>query len=153
MSNVTFRGVTLDYADLRRKEASVFCRVHFSAEWTKPVAEVFEWEDVPSMVSSAKLEGSLTCDKFILSPNDKKLKDFETELQCSTVEDFSLARKTENEETVTRLRFMAIVEMQTGIALIETWMRSVGEAQAALKVTYHEQTELELSENEAAAGE
>lgn len=148
MSNVTFRGVILEYADLRRKEVSVFARAHFTADWTKPVADVFEWEEIPSSVTSAKLDGSLTSDKFILTPTDKKLRDWEFELQCSRVEDFTIVRITKDEKTITRLRFTAMVEAQGGVGLIEAWMRSVGEAPAALKVTYVEQTELDLEKGD-----
>lgn len=148
MSNLTFRGVTLDFPDLRRKEASVFVRVHFSAELTKPVSEAMVWGDFPDSVTNAKLNGDLTTDKFILSPSNKKLKDFEIQLQCSRVEDFQLVRKKEDEgEGIeTRIRFVAIVEQIGAIADIENWMRNVGGGEAILKVSYIEQTELDLKE-------
>ena len=146
MSNITFRGVELLYPDLRRKEASVFVRCHFSAELTKPVSEAMEWGEFPESVANAKLTGELSGDKFILTPTDKKLKDFEIQLQCSRVEDFQLVRKKseDGESIITSIRFVCIVESIGAIASIEEWMRSVGAAPAALKVTYHEQAELEL---------
>ena len=147
MSNITFRGVVLEYPDLRRKEASVFVRVHFSAELTTPVSEIMDWPEVPSAVTSAKLAGELTCDKLILTPHQRKLKDFEIELQCSRVEDFLLTRKQEKEDggTITRLRFTAICEGVGAIAELENWMRNVGEGEALLKVSYVEQSKLDLN--------
>lgn len=153
MSNITFRGVVLEYPDLRRKEASVFVRVHFSAELTTPVSEIMDWPEVPSAVTSAKLAGELTCDKLILTPHQRKLKDFEIELQCSRVEDFLLTRKQEKEDggTIARLRFTAICEGVGAIGELENWMRNVGEGEALLKVSYIEQAKLDLKQPQATA--
>ncbi len=146
MSNLTFRGAVLEYPDLRRKEASVFIRVHFSAELTTPVSEAMGWAEFPSSITNAKLEGELTCDKFILSPTNKKLKDFEIQLQCSRVSDFLLSRAKEEDGdgVITRLRFVAIVEQVGAIADIENWMRNIGGGEAALRVSYIEQDKLDL---------
>lgn len=155
MSNLTFRGTVLEYPDLRRKEASVFIRVHFSAELTTPVSEAMGWADFPSSITNAKLEGELTCDKFILTPASKKLKDFEIQLQCSRIEDFVLSRVKEDEGDgiKTRLRFMAIVEQVGAIADIENWMRNIGGGEAALKVSYIEQDKLDLKDEPHATDE
>jgi len=146
MSKLVFRGVTLDHADLRRKEASVFVRVHMSSDLSGPVQKAMEWDEIPSCVDSANLEGFLTTDKMILEPNDKKLKDQEIEINCSRIEDFKITRKTEDEKTITRLRFTALVEQRGAIAWMENWLYAVGGAPAALSVTYHEQQEMELNE-------
>lgn len=37
MSQITFRGAFLRYADLRFSEAGVFCRLHFTADITDQI--------------------------------------------------------------------------------------------------------------------
>lgn len=149
--NVTFRQVIIDYADLRRKETGALIRLHCSADVTKPVQEAMEWEEVPTSVSSAKLEGSLSAEKIVFTPTDKKLRDFETEMQCSRVEDFTLSRKTEGEKVVTRLRFICLVDTADAITYVAEWMKKVGDAPAALKVQYIEQSELDLQGSDKGA--
>jgi hypothetical protein len=144
MSKLTFRGTTIDYPDLRRKEAAVFVRLHCSCDMSDKILETMEWEAVPDNVSSAKLKGFLACEKIVITPTEKKLKDFEMELQCSRISKFEFSRTQEGEKPVTRLKFVCIVEQQGAIGYIENWMRSVGEAPAALAATYVEQEDLPL---------
>lgn len=148
MSNLTFRGVTINYPDLRRKEASVFVRLHCSSDLSDKVCDAMEWQPVPDSVTGANLQGFLTAEKIVVTPTEKKLKDFELEMQCSRIDSFQLVRKKDGDNTITRLNFICMIEQVGAIQWIENWMRSVGEAPAAMKVTYIEQSELPLEGDE-----
>jgi len=153
MSNLTLRGTTLDHADLRRKEASVFVRGHFSCDLSNPVIEAMEWQEIPSCVGAADLEGFLTCDKIIMTPADKKLKDQEIELPCSRIEAFKITRKVVDEKTITRLRFTALLEQEGTAAYLENWLKIIGGAECSMKVTYHDQEKLDMQEGPKATDE
>ncbi len=154
MSNITFRGAHIRYADLRQKEeAGCFARIHFTAEMSKPVLEAMEWEPIPDCVESTKLTGELTARNLVLTPNQKELRQHEIQMECSEISDFQLFRVQgeDGESTRTELRFIARVVEPGAIARIENYMRLVGtsvKSGGALKITYTDQQSLPLGKDD-----
>jgi len=153
MSQLTFRGAFLRFADLRhKKEAGVFARLHFTADLTKPVMEAMEWAEIPDCMNSAKLCGLLTARNLVLTPNQKELRKSEIQLDCNEVGDFQLFRvqdKDDKDSTRTELRFVARVVARGAIAVCEEYLRTVGTSQGALKIAYEDQGELAIEEKPA----
>ena len=149
MSAITFRGAVLRYADLRRREeAGVFARIHVTAEVTKPVMEAMDWQEIPTCVDSGKLDGILTARHLIWTPNQKELRSHEIQMEATEVGDFQFfrVRGDDGQSTHAELRFIVRVSEPGAIAQLEDYMRTVGEARGALKITYTDQSKLPLDE-------
>lgn len=140
MSQLTFRGSVLKCAELcRPKKGGVYLRIHFASEITVPVMEAMKWDAMPECVEGAKLSGCITSPgKFVLTPNDKELKQYEIELEATEVTDFAVQRIEKKDESVrTELRFVVRSNQVGAEVRIAEWMRLIGGAEAALKVNYH----------------
>lgn len=153
MPNLIFRGATLDKVELRRKKNVVSCIVHFSTELSTPVMETMDWGEVPEFIESCNLSGFLSAESFKLEPADKKMKDYRIESQCSRVEAFTITRKSEDDDVITRLRFQAMVEKENAIIDLERWMRNVAGAEGQLSVLYVKQEKLPGTEGPQATDE
>ena len=137
-SSIIFRGARIRYIDLRRKdEGSPFTRLHLAADFSAPVQEAMEWH-IGDGMSSAKLKGVLTASHLILTPNDKRLKDHELQLECSEVEDFQLVelKDNEGERAGLELRFMARSVQPGACGLVEEYWTRIGHTDSQLKVAY-----------------
>lgn len=156
MSQLTFRGSVLKCAELcRPKKGGVCLRIHFASEITAPVIEAMKWQDMPECVEGAKLSGCIIApEKFVLTPNDKELKQYEIELEAAEVTDFAVQRIEKKDESVrTELRFVVRSNQVGAEVRIAEWMRLIGGAEAALKVSYQTavpQQQLPMGEVQAA---
>lgn len=157
MSQITFRGAVLKGVEIcRPKKGGVYTRAHFASEITEPVIEAMSWGEVPDCVEGAKLSGAITSpQKLILTPNDKELRDYEIELECSEVTDFAIQRieKKKTGAVHVELRFVARSNQHGAESNLAEWMRKIGGAEAALKVTYESgspQTSIPMDEQPAA---
>jgi len=142
MPKLTFRGATLDKFEGRRKKNVFSCVAHFSAELSSPVAETMEWGEVPEFIESCNLSGFLSAKSLTFEPNDKKLKDYRIESQCSSVEAFTITRRSEDDETITRLRFQAFIEQEGVVLDLERWVRNIAGNEGQLIVEYVKQASL-----------
>lgn len=140
MNQITFRGAVLKNVEIcRPKKGGVYTRAHFASEITEPVIEAMGWGEVPECVEGAKLSGAITSpQKLVLTPNDKELRDYEIELECSEVTDFSIQRieKKKTGAVHVELRFVARSNQHGAEGHLAEWMRMIGGAEAALKVSY-----------------
>lgn len=137
-SNIIFRGARIRYIDLRRKdEGAPFTRLHLAADFSAPVQEAMEWH-IGDGMSSAKLKGVLTASHMILTPNDKRLKDYEVQLECSEVEDFQLVELKDDEgDTAGReLRFIARSVQPGACGVLEEFWSRLGHGDMQLRVSY-----------------
>lgn len=139
MDTITFCGVVLKHVEIcRPKKGPVYIRVHFVAEVTEPVTEAMGWESVPECVEGAKLSGLLSGSKFVLSPADKALKDYEIQLSCLEVADFQIFRIEKKDESVrSELRFVVRTDQESAETYLANWMRKIGGGEGVLKVSYN----------------
>jgi hypothetical protein len=142
---IIFRGARIRYVDVRReKEGGVFTRLHLAADYSPPVREAMDWGDMPECVSSARLNGALTAQNLILLPNAKELRQHEIQVECTEVNDFAVhsLKDDEGEYAGTELRFIAR-SVQPGVAaILENYLRVIGNGDGQLKVSYVKQGKL-----------
>ena len=142
---VTFRGARIRYFDGRTKEGNSYCRIHMSAEFTKPVMDAMDWEDPGHSVQKADLEGELIGTQFTLTPNDKKLREFGIALDINLANAFKIVTITDDEVSHRELRFVVRSPSADAVALVDNYLRKVGDAEAALIMSYTVQEELALT--------
>jgi len=147
MSQILFGGAFIRYADLRYNEGGVFCRLHFSSDLSNIIDQAMDWEPIPKCQSMAKLTGKLVGKNIVLKPNEKEMAAQAIETDCTSVEDFMVVRtKDERKAQKTELRFIVTVRAAGAIALIENYLRIVGQEPGQLKIGYAEQTKLALEQ-------
>lgn len=142
---ITFRGAHIRYFDGRQEEGGAFVRVHMTADLSTPVMESMEWDDPGPSVTEAKLDGELHATHLILTPGDKMLRDREIQFDIRTVEDFKMVRVKAGEDSTRReLRFVARSSAPGVAAMIDDYIRIIGEHQGVCRVSYVKQEELPL---------
>jgi hypothetical protein len=148
MPNILFRGARIRYADLRTEEAGVYARLHLQSDLSGPVQEAMGWGEIPEGVSSAKLTGKLSGHHLVLTPNDKALRQHEIQMACGDISDFALVPEKNEDGEVDgfRLNLIARTNEVGAIAKVEAYQRVCGGCDAALKVSYQSQAQLELGE-------
>jgi hypothetical protein len=151
MDSIIFRNARIRYVDLRRDdEAGIFTRVHLSSDLSGPIEQQMGWGEIPEGCTSAKLAGVLQCRHFVLTPTDKALQQHEIQMECSQVGDFNVAgiKDDEGELTGYDLRFILRTIENGATGILENYLRTVGGAPAALKVSYEVQETLPETETE-----
>jgi hypothetical protein len=142
--SITFRGAHIRYYDGRLEEGGAFVRIHMTTDFSQPVMEEMDWEDPGSSVMSAKLEGQLLATHLVLTPGDAKLRKEEVQFDISEVLDFNVASVKEGDSRGRELRFIVRSSAAGVAAIVEQYVRRVGDHQGALKVSYTKQEELPL---------
>ena len=141
--NILFRGAFIRHVDLRqgKEGGEVFCRIHMSAEFSEPVRKEMEWEDPGDSIKSAKLNGQLMAQNFILTPGDKNLKQHELQIMISDVTDFQVVALNDDdgEPAGRQLRFVVRSPGDGVEALVGQYIRRVGRHEGALKISYEPQ--------------
>lgn len=140
---IIFRGVVLKHFDGRQSQdgSSFFTRMYLSAEFSDVVREKMDWDDPGNCIkpgAPAKLTGELLAHTFILSPGDKRLKDYEMQLGIKDVTDFQVItlKDDEGEPAGRQLRFTIRTPQDGASGLCEQYIRAVGRHEGQLKVTY-----------------
>jgi hypothetical protein len=146
---ITFRGSSIRYFDVRqgKEGGDVFCRIHMSASWSEQVRDSMEWEPIPDSVTECKLAGELLASHMILTPGDKHLKQYELQVDISSVEDFRLVclKDDEGEIRGRELRFV-IRTPKEAEGFLGNYVRRVGRHEGALKLAYVVQEKLPFKE-------
>ena len=139
---ILFRGASIRYLDVRqgKEGGEVFCRLHMSAAFTDVVREAMGWEDLDESVKSAKLNGELLAQNFILTPGDPLISQ-EIQIAISDAGDFQVvALKDDEGEIVGRqLRFVVRSPGDGVEALVGQYIRRVGRHEGQLKISYEPQ--------------
>lgn len=131
----------------------MFTRLHVSTDYSDTVARKMEWPDeIPSVVKQGKLSGLLSLSNFILTPNDKALRQHEINLKAHEASDFQLVRSGGNEEEgeapKTELRFIMRTPDIEAPARLGAYFNQIGEGTASLKLDYAQQEKLNLDASE-----
>lgn len=142
--SIIFRGTHIRYFDGRQEEGGAFVRVHLTSEFTEPVMQAMDWDEPGSSVTDAKLDGELHAINFILTPGDKQLQQHEIQFPIRSVEDFKVVTIEKDEVKRRELRFIVKSPAEGVAALVDNYIRRIGEHQGALKVSYTSQDQLDL---------
>ncbi len=149
--SIIFRGAWIRYFDGRHDEGGAFIRIHMTSEFTQPVINNMGWDDPGHSVSSANLEGEILATHLILTPGDDKLGGHQIQFDIKSIEDFKVVTVEKDEVRRRELRFVVGSSSPDVAALVDNYIRRIGEHQGALKVSYTKQEELPLEEKTAAA--
>lgn len=136
MESITFRGAFVRYFDGRQEEGGAFVRIHMTADFSDVVINEMEWEDPGHSATDSKLEGELMGSNFILTPGDKSLSQYEIQFGIRSVEDFKMVRVADGESKRRELRFIVRSSAAGVAAMVDDYIRRVGDHQGALKVSY-----------------
>jgi hypothetical protein len=149
MSKLICRGCRVRYADVRESKAGVYTRLYLTADFSDTVREQMGWE--PPGVLSGKLDGELNATHFILTPNQKELRQHELQLDAVSVDDFQYfqVKDAENETTSEEMRFVIHTAVDGASALVENYMRRVGTSDKSigqLRINYEVQEAIPLED-------
>lgn len=136
MESITFRGAFVRHYDGRKGEGGAFVRIHMTADFSDTVVEALEWEDPGHSSTDTKLEGELMASNFILTPGDKMLAQYEIQFGIRSVGDFKMVRVVDGESKRRELRFTIGSNVAGVAAMVDDYIRRVGDHQGALKVSY-----------------
>lgn len=130
------------------EEGGPLIRADFAADYTSPVAEAMGWpEELPSKCGEGKLKGSIRINSIVLTPNEKTLKQHETQMTATDVGAFRFKVKTDKEGIVkgTELLFQLRTVDPVAAAAFQNWQRHIGEGVAALKLDCVKQEEMDFN--------
>jgi hypothetical protein len=149
METILFRGLLLRHFDQRRAgEVGVFSRIHLTADASQPVFDAMGWDYVPECVNSCDLVGALVARKLTIVPIDPALRKQGFSLTCIDADDFQLVRvkAKDGESSSLELRFNVRSHAAEAAALLDNWMRTIGEGRATLQIDYESATRPEKQE-------
>lgn len=146
MNTLIFRGAFLRQFDFRKGASGWFCRLHFTADYTKPIADAMGWGAPQTGATDTDLEGELVAQHLIITPNDPALRNQEVQLDCDTVDDFEYARVKDGEGFNEELRFKVHTVMDGAEAIVGAFARRIGQSASQLRVSYAKQEDLPLTE-------
>ena len=148
--NIIFRGAVLKHFDGRQNQegSDYTTKLYFSAEFSDTVQEQMGWDDPGECLKPGKpagLVGELLGMNLILTPGDKKLKDFEIQLGVKDVIDFQVVvlKDDEGEPAGRQLRFTVRTPQDGAAAMAEQYIRRVGRHESQLRITYLPQAKQE----------
>jgi len=148
VNKILFRGARLKYFVGRDTEAGFVARIHVTADFTDPVREAMSWGEPADGFSSGKLDGELNATHFILTPNQRELKQHELQLDVVKVDDFQFFRvKSEGGGDTEEVRFVIHSAVEGAAGLVEQYIRRIGTSEKSggqLRVNYEVQGELPL---------
>lgn len=111
------------------------------------------WSQPPSEFKSGKLDGLISATHFVLTPNDKKLKQHELQLNVQSISGFELHRvKVGEDSTENQLHFQIVTVQDGSAAQVEQYVRQIGLEQGQLRVNYDKQDPLPLDGTEDPQG-
>lgn len=147
MPKLIFRAAFVRFVDLRYDDKSKnnYVKINFTAAFSEPVREAMEWGEPPSGFASAKLDGDLTANHFILTPDGKELLQHELQLNASGISGFEVHRVKVGEDShENELRFQVVTSAPGAAARLEAYLEVIGKGTAQLRVNYEQQEPLEM---------
>lgn len=147
MPKLIFRGALIRFVDLRYddKSKTKYVKINFTAAFSEPVREAMEWGEPPAGFASAKLDGDLVANHFILTPDGKELRPHEIQMDASGISGFEVHRVKVGEDShENELRFQIVTSLTSAAAIIEGYLEAIGKGTAQLRVNYEQQSEMDL---------
>jgi hypothetical protein len=145
-NKLIFRGARVRYFDVRDSKAGVSTLIYVTTDFSDPIREAMGWKE-PGVISG-KMGGELNATRFILTPNQKELRQHELQMGAVTVDDFQYfeVKDRGNETTSEELRFIITTADNGAAGLVEQYMRTVGTSEKSigqLRINYEVQMKLE----------
>lgn len=107
-------------------------------------------EELPAKCGEGKLKGAVRVNSFILTPNEKTLKQHEMQLTATDLGAFRFKVKTDKDGNVkgTELLFQLRTTDPTAAAAFQNWLGHIGEGVAQLKLDCVKQEEMDFNAEE-----
>lgn len=105
----------------------------------------FKGRALDEAATEMDLEGELHGRTMILTPNEKELKKLEFQIDIQQVKDFRLHTVSEESSKRKELRFQIITSVAGALGEIETYTDAIGQGKGSLRISYVQQSELDLS--------
>jgi hypothetical protein len=152
---ITFSSVFIRTAALALDEGTKRIRINVTASLTKEVRDKMDWQElekprgfkgrlIEEAASSVDLEGELHGKTMTLTPNDKEIVRRAFSIEIGQVHDFKLATVQEENSKRRELRFQIITVAKGALGKLEDYADAVGQAKGSLKISYVEQSALDL---------
>lgn len=148
MAKLKFRGASITHFDVRHKgEAGMFARIHCRADLADATREHFGWSDLPDGLSEAKLIGGLTgCKTLQMMPTGER--SYVLEIPVESLDDFRAYRvESEGGAASTEIRFHAVSRGECA-GHLEAYLGTFGTAEGVMQLSYWEQGNLPLEQEE-----
>jgi len=131
-TKLTFRGVSIRYIDVRRKDGILLSRLHLTGDLSKPISEEMGWSETLNADGwkAISLAGELQLQELRLSVPG--LKQHDLEIVADEARDFKALCIEEDGVERQELRFLVVTTAH--LVLIEEYWRAVGEAKAQMTV-------------------
>jgi hypothetical protein len=150
MPKLIFRAALIRFVDLRYDDKSKvkYVKINFTAAFSEPVREALEWGAPPAGFASAKLDGDMNANHFVLTPDGKELRMHELQMDSTGISNFEVHRVKVGEDShENELRFQVVTSVKGAAAMIEAYLEAIGKGTAQLRVNYEQQTPLEMSDD------
>lgn len=154
MAQLILRGVFVRFIDLRYSEKShtVYTKINFTADFSDPVREELGWGEPAEGCNSAKLEGELAASSFILTPNEHPMLASEITISAKAAHKFEFfwVKVKDSDSRSAELRFQIVTTDDNAAALLQAYLKAMGQTVGQLKIEYTEnaQIEMDLSDTE-----
>lgn len=154
MSKLILRGAFIrEYTSYVAAGGQRTIDVKLTANWTKPVCELLDWEEAPKGFGKASMEGSLHGVNMIMEPSDSALKDYQFDIPIGTVGSFKHVPVLDGEGRIGRreLHFEVTTVADDAALVLDNWQKHIGEATAQCRITYNAEQQQELLDPEKEA--
>lgn len=151
MPKLIFRAALIRFVDLRYDDKSKvkYVKINFTSAFSEPVREAMEWGEPPAGFASAKLDGDMTANHFVLTPDGKELRQHELQMDAASISAFEVHRvKVGDDSCENELRFQLVTSVPGAAARLEAYLEVIGKGTAQLRVNYEQQEPLQMDGTE-----
>lgn len=157
MANIiNFSSAFIRTCNLTLDEGTKKIRINVSTGWTKEVRDKMDWNEperpknfkgrlVDEAASDISLDGELLGQTMTLTPNDAELRKSAFSIEIGKVSAFQLVTVKDENSRRKELRFQVMTTARGAAGAIEAFTDRVGQGKATLKISYVQQSEMDLA--------
>jgi hypothetical protein len=147
---ILFRGAVVRYFDVRQsaKGEGMWVNIHMSSDFSEPLREAMDWEDLPASYHGGALDGDLAGVEMFLNPDGKQMKQHALKLAIRSVSDFNVVElKQKDKDPERQLQFKISTNSDKAHVYLGNYLKVIGRGAGQLKISYSEQAELAEAED------
>lgn len=156
-STIRFTGAILKNftCGTSKQGKGTYTRMHFNADFSKPVRDVMGWEDHPKGYGAADLRGQLAGVKMTLKPSKRELAEQAFEMPITVVDGFSVSplKQKDDKPDVLVLSLTVLTMSKKAYMALGKWKDTLGEAEAHLTIEYSDEDQATLVPSDVTATE
>lgn len=155
-NTINFSSAFVRTASYALNDGTKKVRINITASLTKEVREKMDWLEIErpknlkgrlldEAAEGISLEGELHGKTMRLTPNEKELAKAGFEIEIGQVHAFTLATVQDGDSKRRELRFQVMTTAKGALGELEKYTDRVGQAKATLRISYVQQSEMELA--------